>query len=228
MEVINSNARQNWLRAAVLGANDGVVSVAALVVGVAGAASSSGSILIVGLAGVIAGSLSMSLGEYVSVSSQRDTEKAILDKERIEIENNPEQELEELAGLYEQKGLKKETARLVAEELTAIDAFAAHADAEHRIDPEELTNPGHAALASAISFAVGGIIPMLAITLPPASIRIPVAFGAVLVALVITGLLSAHVSGTGKTRATLRVVIGGTLAMLITFGVGHLFGAVGI
>jgi VIT1/CCC1 family predicted Fe2+/Mn2+ transporter len=220
----NSSTQQNWLRAAVLGANDGIVSVAALVVGVASATSSSSSILIVGIAGVLAGALSMSVGEYVSVSSQKDVEMAYLEKERFEVENFPEEELEELTQIYEKKGLKRETAMLVAQELTEKDVFAAHADAELNIDPNALTNPAQAAIASALSFAAGAIIPLLAITLPPASVRIPIEFAAVLVALVITGYWSAQVSGTGKTRAILRVVIGGVIAMIITFGVGHLFG----
>ena len=228
LDAANSMTRQNWLRAAVLGANDGIVSVAALVVGVAGASSSSSSIFIVGIAGLVAGALSMSVGEYVSVSSQRDTEKALLDQERFELESYPEQELEELAGIYEKKGLSKETAQIVARELTEKDAFAAHADAELGIDPNELTNPGHAAVASAISFALGALIPLLAITIPPANIRVPVAFAAVLLALFLTGLFSAHISRSSKSRAAIRVVVGGTLAMGITYGVGMLFGVAGI
>ena len=229
LDVSNSSStRQNWLRAAVLGANDGIVSVAALVVGIAGATSSSASIFLVGIAGLVAGALSMSVGEYVSVSSQRDTENALLDIERFELENYPEQELEELVKIYEEKGLKRETAEVVAKELTEHDAFAAHADAELGIDPNELTNPGHAALASAISYATGALIPLLAITIPPAHIRVPVAFAAVLVALSITGLLSAHVSGSSKSRAIIRVVVGGSLAMAITYIVGMLFGVSGV
>ena len=216
----NASAQQNWLRAAVLGANDGIVSVAALVVGVAGASVSSNSIFIVGIAGLLAGALSMSVGEYVSVSSQRDIERAYLEKERFELENFPAEELEELTGIYEKKGLKRETAEAVAQELTAIDAFAAHADAELGIDPEALTNPLHAAFASAAAFTVGAIVPIIAIVLPPVGIRIPVEF----VALVITGFLSAHVSNTSKTKVILRVVFGGIVAMAITFGVGQLFG----
>ena len=224
----NSSSQQNWLRAAVLGANDGIISVSALVVGVAGASNSSSSILIVGIAGLVAGALSMSIGEYISVSSQRDTEKALLAKERFELENYPEEELEELAAIYEKKGLKKETARIVAKELMEKDAFAAHADAELGIDPNALTNPWHATFASAASFTVGAVIPLIAIILPPAPIRIPVTFAAVLVALIITGLLSANVSGAGRTKATLRVVLGGALAMAITFGIGRLLGMAGL
>ena len=182
----------------------------------------------VGIAGLVAGALSMSVGEYVSVSSQKDSEKALLDQERFELENYPEQELEELVQIYEKKGLQRETAEVVARELTAKDAFAAHADAELGINPNELTNPGHAALASAISFAVGALIPLLAITIPPVSIRIPIAFAAVLIALLLTGLFSARISGSSKSRAAIRVVVGGTLAMVITYGVGMIFGVSGI
>ena len=224
----SSGVKLNWLRAAVLGANDGIVSVAAIVVGVAGASSSAGYILTAGVAGLVAGALSMAVGEYVSVSTQRDTEKALLEKERRELRDEPEAELEELAGLYEAKGMSKATARIVAEELTAHDAFAAHVDAELHIDPNDLTNPWHAAYASAAAFLSGAIIPLLAIVLPPADWRIPVTFVAVLAALAVTGTLSAQAGGANKTRATLRVVVGGALAMIITFGVGKIFGVIGI
>lgn len=225
---VGHGTKLNWLRAAVLGANDGVVSVAAIVVGVAGASNSSGFILTAGVAGLVAGALSMAVGEYVSVSTQRDTEKALLEKERIELETVPEQELAELAGIYERKGLSRATAQTVARELTAHDAFAAHVDAELNIDPNALTNPWHAAYASAASFLSGAIIPLVAVALPPASIRIPVTFAAVLVVLVITGTLSAYAGGANKTRATLRVVTGGVLAMAITFGIGKIFGVIGV
>lgn len=218
----------NWLRAAVLGANDGVVSVASIVVGVAGATESSGFILTAGIAGLTAGALSMAVGEYVSVSTQRDTEKALLAKEKWELENEPEAELAELTAIYEKKGLSAQTAAQVAHELTAHDAFAAHVEAELRIDPNDLTNPWHAAFASAASFFVGAVIPLFAMALPPADIRIPVTFAAVLVVLVITGTLSAYAGGANKTRATIRVVLGGILAMAITFGIGKAFGVVGL
>lgn len=218
----------NWLRAAVLGANDGIVSISALVLGVAGATSTESTFFIVGMSGLIAGALSMSLGEYVSVSSQRDSERALLEKERYEIENFPEEELEELARIYEGKGLSKATSELVAKELMEHDAFAAHADAEFGIDPDSLTNPVHAAVASALSFFVGGVIPLISILFSPANYRVQFTFLSVLVALLITGSLSGHISGGSKTRATLRVVIGGALAMAITFGIGHLFGVSGL
>lgn len=223
-----SGSKLNWLRAAVLGANDGIVSVAALVVGVAGATDSAGFILTAGIAGVLAGALSMAVGEYVSVSTQRDTEKALIEKERWELENESRKELEELIGLYEAKGLTHATAAIVAQELTARDSLAAHLDAELNIDPDKLTNPWHAGLASAASFFAGAVLPMFAITLPPPAWRIPVTFISVLFALAITGALSAQAGGANKTRATIRVILGGAFAMAITFGIGKLFGVAGI
>lgn len=218
----------NWLRAAVLGANDGVVSVASIVVGVAGATNHAGFILTAGVAGLTAGALSMAVGEYVSVSTQRDTERALLAKERHELKTEPEAELAELTGLYEAKGLSAATARQVAQELTAHDAFAAHVEAELHIDPDNLTNPWAAAFASAASFTLGGVIPLLAIVLPPADLRIVVTFAAVLVALIITGTLSAYAGGANKMTATVRVVLGGIIAMAITYGIGKAFGVIGI
>jgi len=223
-----AGARLNWLRAAVLGANDGVVSVSSIVVGVAAASNSAGFILTAGVAGLTAGALSMAVGEYVSVSTQRDTEKALLAKERLELETEPEAELEELAELYEAKGVSKETARKVAEELTKHDAFAAHADAELGIDPDALTNPWHAGLASAVSFTSGAIIPLVAVVFAPADLRIFVTVAASIIALIATGTISAHVGGSGKRVATVRVVVGGILAMLVTYGIGKIFGVIGI
>ncbi len=223
-----SGTQLNWLRAAVLGANDGVVSVASIVVGVAAASEAAGFILTAGVAGLVAGALSMAVGEYVSVSTQRDTERALLEKERLELLNSPEAELEELATLYKAKGLSDETAHVVARELTAHDAFAAHAEAELHIDPNDLTNPWHAAFASAAAFLSGAIIPLIAIVLPPASIRIPITFISVLLVLILTGTLSAYAGGANKTKATLRVVLGGIVAMVVTFGIGKIFGVVGI
>ena len=220
------NTKLNWLRAGVLGANDGIVSVAGIVIGVAAATLARGPIFTAGLAGLVAGALSMALGEYVSVSTQRDTEQALLAKERRELVEEPEAELQELIGLYEYKGLSPETARQVALELTEHDAFAAHIDIELGIDPDELTNPWHAAISSAISFTVGAVLPLLAILLPPPSTRIPITFVAVLLALGITGWISARLGGADPVRATKRVLIGGALAMAVTFAIGHLFGGV--
>ncbi|ORA56765.1 hypothetical protein BST22_02320 [Mycolicibacterium chubuense] len=218
-------AKLNWLRAGVLGANDGIVSTAGIVVGVAAAVSEPGPILTAGIAGLAAGAVSMALGEYVSVSTQRDTEKALLSKERRELRDDPAAELDELAALYEQKGLTPATARTVAEELTDHDAFAAHAEIELGITPGELTNPWQAALSSALSFTVGAVLPIVAIILPPTAWRIPVTVVAVLAALVLTGAVSAQLGGAPKQRAVMRNVIGGGLALLITYGIGHLVGA---
>ena len=226
--VINVSKKLNWLRASVLGADDGIVSVAGIVVGVAGATNSTTIILAAGLAGLVAGAISMAAGEYVSVSSSRDTERALLEKERYELKHYPEAELAELTAIYERKGLSKKTATIVAEELTRKDVFAAHVDAELNIDPENLTSPSHAAFASAISFLAGAVIPLAAIIIPPEPIRIPVAFASVIFALAITGVISAQISGTNILRATARVVAGGALAMVVTYGIGRLFGVAGI
>lgn len=223
---IHPGAKLNWLRASVLGANDGIVSVASLVFGVAGATSSDAIIFTTGIAGTIAGALSMAVGEYVSVSSSRDTEQALLKKEKWELKNFPKEELEELTSIYEKKGLSRATASVVAKELTEKDVFAAHVDAELKIDPENLTNPWHAAIASALSFFAGAIIPLIAITFPPASVRIPIAFVAILVVLALTGALSARVGEANVVRAMIRVVVGGALAMTATYGIGLLFGVV--
>ena len=216
--------RLNWLRAGVLGANDGIVSTAGLVVGVAGATTSAGAILTAGVAGLVAGAVSMALGEYVSVSSQRDTERALLHKERVELAESPEAELEELTGIYISRGLSEATARQVAVELTANDAFAAHADAELGIDPHALTNPWHAAGASALAFTLGSLLPLIAILLPPPGVRVPVTFGVVLLALALTGAVSAYLGSASKARAVVRLVVGGALAMAFTYAVGGLLG----
>jgi VIT1/CCC1 family predicted Fe2+/Mn2+ transporter len=220
----NHAARLNWLRAGVLGANDGIVSTAGLVIGVAAATTNRTAILTAGLAGLAAGAMSMAAGEYVSVSTQRDTEQALLAKERRELEEMPEQELAELAALYEQRGLSPALAQQVAVELTAHDALAAHAEVELGIDPEELTNPWHAAWASMLAFTVGALLPLLAILLPPAGGRIPLTAGAVVVALAVTGWVSARMGGAPLRPAIVRNVGGGALAMAVTYGIGSLVG----
>jgi VIT1/CCC1 family predicted Fe2+/Mn2+ transporter len=220
------NTKLNWLRAGVLGANDGIVSVAGIVIGVAAATTDRGPIFTAGVAGLAAGALSMALGEYVSVSTQRDTELALLDKERRELKEQPDEEFQELVGLYRGKGLSEDTARTVARELTEHDAFAAHVDIELGIDPDELTNPWHAAISSAISFTVGAMLPMLAILLLPPPSRIPITFVAVLIALGVTGWVSARLGGADPIKATKRVVIGGALAMAITYGIGLAMGGI--
>ncbi|HZX04090.1 VIT family protein [Kribbella sp.] len=217
--------RLNWLRAGVLGANDGIVSTAGLVVGVAGATTSATAILTAGIAGLVAGAVSMALGEYVSVSSQRDTERALLAKERAELAAAPEDELAELTAIYVAKGLRPETAQVVAAELTERDPLVAHAEAELGISPDELSNPWHAAGASALAFTVGALLPLIAILLPGPSIRVPVTFVVVLLALAGTGALSAHLGDARRLPAVARLVVGGALAMAVTFGVGQLVGS---
>lgn len=218
------HSRLNWLRAGVLGANDGIVSIAALVVGVAAATSALEPILIAGFAGIIAGSLSMALGEYVSVSSQRDSEAALIELERKELQEQPEVELQELADIYQAKGLSASTAHLVAEELTAHDAIGAHVEAELGIKHGSLTNPWHAALSSAVAFLLGSLLPMLAILLPPAEWRIPLTFLASLIALAITGAVGAYLGQSKVLKPTFRVAVGGALALAATWLIGSLIG----
>jgi len=220
--------RMGWLRAGVLGANDGIVSVAAVVVGVAAATADLGAIFTAGMAALVGGAVSMALGEYVSVSSQRDTERALIEKERRELAEMPDEELDELTSLYQDRGLTPETARKVAEELTAHDALAAHLEVELHIDQDDLVNPWHAAFSSAVSFTIGAILPMLAIMLAPPPVRIAVTFVAVLVALAGTGSVSAQLGGASKPRAIARLVVGGALALAATFLIGILLGTTGI
>lgn len=220
--------RMNWLRAGVLGANDGIVSVAAIVVGVAGATSAIAPIVTAGAAGLVGGAISMALGEYVSVSSQRDSQRALIAKERRELEEMPDEELAELAGIYESKGLSRETAQRVAEELTASDALSAHLEAELGITEQDVVSPWQAAGASALAFVIGAALPMIAILVPPSGMRVPVTFAAVLIALAITGATGARIGGSPWLRPTLRVVIGGALALAATFAIGSLLGTAGI
>ena len=213
-----------WLRAAVLGANDGIVSTAGLVFGVAGATSDTFAILAAGVAGLTAGAISMAAGEYVSVSAQRDTERALLARERRELQETPEAELAELAGIYAAKGLSAELSLQVARQLTANDALRAHAEAEHGIDPDQLTSPVAAAVSSAVAFVLGALIPLLGMVLAGPGVRLPVTVVAVCLALLLTGLLSARAGGSPVLRAVVRVVTGGALAMAVTYGIGSIVG----
>jgi len=218
------SSRLNWLRAGVLGANDGIVSTAGLVMGVAGATTDRSAILVAGVAGLTAGALSMAAGEYVSVSTQKDSELALLEKERRELHEEPEEELAELAGLYVQRGLSEELALEVAQQLTEHDALSAHAEVELGIDPDDITSPWHAAWASMVAFTLGALLPLLTITLCPRDLCIPITVVAVAVALALTGWASARL-GYGPTgRAVLRNVVGGLLAMAITYGIGTVVG----
>lgn len=216
--------RLNWLRAGVLGANDGIVSTAGIVIGVAGATSQTASIVTAGIAGLTAGAMSMAVGEFVSVSSQRDSERALLAKERRELRETPDEELAELVGMYAAKGLTPEVAQSVAEQLTAVDALAAHAEVELGINPNELAHPGHAAWASFLSFVVGALLPLLAIALAPARIRVVFTVVAVATALMLTGVVSARLGQAHWLRPVLRNVLGGLLAMAVTYGIGTLVG----
>ena len=218
------SGRLNWLRAGVLGANDGIVSTAGVVVGFAGATDDRGAIILAGIAALAAGAMSMGAGEYVSVSTQRDSERALIRLERQELQDDPEGELAELAGLYENKGLRPELARQVAIELTAKDPLVAHAEVELGIDPDDLTNPWAAAGASMGSFIVGALLPLLTITFAPASLRTVVTVSAVAVALVLTGWASARLGRSPVPRAVARNVAGGLLAMAVTYAIGAVVG----
>ncbi|MFY9679253.1 VIT1/CCC1 transporter family protein [Glutamicibacter protophormiae] len=220
----NLSQRLNWLRAGVLGANDGIVSVAGVVVGVAAASPGNlAAIATAGIAALVAGAFSMAGGEYVSVSTQRDTERALIAKEKRELREQPEEELEELAGLYRQRGLSAELAKQVAQELTAHDALAAHAEVELGIDPDELTSPWHAALSSFIAFTVGALIPLAMILLPVGSEILNTAL-AVVLGLLLTGWISARLGGAPLPPAILRNVLMGSATMAATYLIGLLFG----
>ncbi|MDV3222662.1 VIT family protein [Intrasporangium sp.] len=217
-------ARLNWLRAAVLGANDGIVSTAGVVVGVAGATSDKAAIMIAGIAALVAGAISMAAGEYVSVSTQRDSERSMLRLERRELREDPEGELEELTQLYQVKGISRPLAEQVARELTDHDALGAHAEAELGIDPDDLTNPWHAAWASMVAFTVGALLPLLTITFSPANLRTWVTVFSVTLALALTGWTSARFGRSPRPRAMARTVTGGVLAMGVTYLIGALVG----
>jgi VIT1/CCC1 family predicted Fe2+/Mn2+ transporter len=222
----NIAQRLNWLRAGVLGGNDGIVSTAGIVLGVAGATATRSTILTAGIAGLSAGAMSMAVGEYVSVSSQRDTEQALLSKERGELADSPDEELAELTDMYAAKGLSHNLAAQVAEQLTAVDALAAHAEVELGINPDNLTSPWRAAFASMVAFTLGSLLPLIAITVPPAHLRVPITVVAVLVALAVTGVASARIGKTPLAKPFWRNVIGGSAAMAVTYGIGTLVGHV--
>jgi VIT1/CCC1 family predicted Fe2+/Mn2+ transporter len=218
------HGKLNWLRAGVLGANDGIMSIAGIVMGVAGADASSRALLIAGLAGLVAGALSMAGGEYVSVSSQKDTELAALEAGRQALVDNPEEELDDLTEIFRSKGLDPDLSRRVAVDLTHHDALGALAELKLGIDAEQRTSPWHAAWASMAAFTVGAMIPLLAMVLSPTSVRIQITVVAVTLALILTGVTSAKLGGGSPLRPMLRNVIVGTLAMVVTYFVGHLVG----
>ena len=217
--------RVGWLRAAVLGANDGIVSTASLIVGVAAAESSRGTILVAGVAGLVAGAMSMAAGEYVSVSSQSDTESADLEREREELETDAVHEHAELAGIYVGRGLDAALADQVATQLMAKDALGAHGRDELGISDTLSARPVQAALASAATFAVGAALPLLLVVVAPASALVWAVSSSSLLFLALLGALAARVGGSSMLRAAVRVTFWGALAMAITAGVGALFGA---
>jgi VIT1/CCC1 family predicted Fe2+/Mn2+ transporter len=215
----------NWLRAGVLGANDGIMSTSGIVMGIAGSPNAtSAQIILAGVAALVAGSISMAGGEYTSVSAQRDSEIAALAKERQELAENPEAELRELTFFYEQKGLSFNLAQKVAEELTAKDALKAHAEAELGIDSEEQVSPTSAAMSSFVAFAGGSILPLLAISTAP-SIRIWLTLAAVVLSLTVTGFVGAKIGGAKPGRAIVRNLLVSLATMGITYGIGHLVGS---
>ncbi len=215
----------NWLRAAVLGANDGVVSGAGITIGVAAADPTNlHAIMLAGVAGLLAGASAMAMGEYVSVSSQRDTEEALISRERHDLEQTPQAEFDELVEVYRGQGLSEVTARTVVAELTVHNTLAAHLRAEYGVHEHELTTPWHAAIASAVSFTAGFALPLAAILFSPAESRIQATVLIGLVGLLLTGWTSAVISGAPKMRPILRNVIGGSVAMLLTWSISRFFG----
>jgi VIT1/CCC1 family predicted Fe2+/Mn2+ transporter len=222
---VHLSYRAGWLRAAVLGANDGIVSTASLILGVAASGATRSAIVTAGIAGLVAGALSMAAGEYVSVSSQRDAEEADLRLEERELRDDPAGELHELAGIYEHRGLSPALAAEVAQALSRHDALEAHARDELGLEEQRLARPLQAAWASALSFSAGAFVPLLAVVLAPASARVPVAVAVTLVALAVLGDAGARLGGAPRRRATLRVVVWGAIAMGITAAIGALVGA---
>ncbi|CAN5208060.1 VIT family protein [soil metagenome] len=219
-------SRIGWLRAAVLGANDGLVSTASLIVGVAAASAKSSEILVAGVAALVAGAMSMAAGEYVSVSSQSDTEKADIARETAELESDGEAEHAELAQIYVQRGLEPETARIVAQQLMARNALDAHARDELGISLATTARPVQAALASAASFTVGAAAPLIVAALAPAPMIVPSVVLVALACLAFLGVAGAKAGGAPPWRAATRVTFWGALAMMVTAGIGHLFGAI--
>lgn len=216
--------RSNWLRAAVLGANDGIISISSLAIGIAAASSTREPIVLATVAGLVAGALSMAAGEYVSVSSQTDIEKADIEREKIELSKMPEAELKILAQIYEKRGLKKETALQVAKELTEVDALGTHIRDELGINEISQSNPLQAALASGFAFTIGGILPLLVTLLTPVKLMEYCLYGFTLVFLIVLGIISAKTGGSNILKAIIRITIWGTIAMGLSALVGYLFG----
>lgn len=224
----HKSGRAAWLRAGVLGADDAIVSTASLMIGVAASSASRGGILVAGVAGLVAGAMSMAAGEYVSVSSQRDAEQADIEREKRELAHQPGAELDELTNIYVERGLSPELARQVAEQLSARDRLGAHLRDELGLDPRALARPLQAAWISAASFASFATVPILALLVAPEAARIPVIGGISLASLAALGALGGYLGGASMPRAALRVTVGGTLAMLLSAGIGRLLGVAGI
>ncbi|QWW20373.1 VIT family protein [Schaalia sp. 19OD2882] len=218
-------SRLNWLRAGVLGANDGIVSISGLLVGVAAVdPGNTAALAIAGVAGICSAALSMSVGEYVSVSTQRDTEETLVAAQRKALADDPQGQEARLAGIWQAKGLKPATAALVAKEQSATGALEAHLTAEHNLDPDDLTNPWAAAASSFLAFLLGAALPLVTMLVLPTALRIPGTVVSVLVALALTGWTSAVLGQAPRLRAVTRLVVGGGAAMLLTWVIGHLFG----
>jgi VIT1/CCC1 family predicted Fe2+/Mn2+ transporter len=223
-EEMHLSGRAGWLRAAVLGSDDAIVSTASLMIGVAASSASQGAILVAGVAGLVAGAMSMAVGEYVSVSSQRDAERADIQRETQELTEQPKAELEELAMIYVKRGIEKDLAMKVAEQLSAHDRLGAHMHDELGIDQTSLARPMQAAWISAASFASFAVIPIMALVVAPASLRIPVIAALSLVSLAALGAFGGHLGGAPLGRASLRVTLGGALAMAVTAVIGRILG----
>ena len=221
---LHRSGRSGWLRAAVLGANDAIVSTASLMIGVSASDASKRAILIAGVAGLVAGAMSMAAGEFVSVSSQRDAERADIEIEKRELERKPQDELAELTAIYVQRGLDPELARRVAQQLSARDRLGAHVRDELGIDPHALSQPFQAAWTSAVSFAIFATLPIGALLVAPDALKIPCIAGFSLLSLTLLGALGARLGGAPVGRAALRVCIGGCLAMAASAAIGRLLG----
>jgi VIT1/CCC1 family predicted Fe2+/Mn2+ transporter len=224
MEEKHRSGRAGWLRAAVLGSDDALVSISSLMIGVAASSASKEAILVAGVAGLVAGSMSMAVGEYVSVSAQRDAEQADVERETRELAGQPGAELNELALIYMKRGLEKELAMTVAEQLSARDLLGAHLQDELGIDQDSLARPMQAAWISAVSFAAFAVVPIVALVVAPAALRIPAIAALSLVSLAALGAFGGHLGGAPLGRAALRVTIGGALAMAVTAAIGRIFG----
>ena len=228
-DVIETSSRRilstlNWLRAGVLGSNDGIISTAAIIFGVAGASAERSTVILAGIAAIAAGALSMAAGEYVSVSTQRDLERAELDRQKFDLEANPEREIRVLARLFEQRGVTSDVAIEVSRQMSAKDALSVHARAELGIDPEAVTNPWPAAFASLVSFALGGLVPIVPIVITPARMAIWISGIAVVVALALTGGIAARLGQMPTRPSIARNVLGGTIAIGVTYVVGMIAG----